>query len=105
MQMDEVTQQNAALVEEASAASEAMNEQARSLSELMTFFDIGAHAEPAGARERAASRPAVAAAPARPARRERAAPTATKAAAPARTRTRASGGTPAAKPDGEWDEF
>lgn len=41
MQMDEVTQQNAALVEEAAAASESMSEQARNLSQMMDFFDIG----------------------------------------------------------------
>ena len=38
MQMDEVTQQNAALVEEASAASQAMQEQAQELQNQMAFF-------------------------------------------------------------------
>jgi len=37
-QMDDVTQQNAALVEEASAASESMDEQAKGLQKLMDFF-------------------------------------------------------------------
>lgn len=37
-QMDEMTQQNAALVEEASAASEAMSSQAKQLGELVSFF-------------------------------------------------------------------
>ncbi len=41
MQMDEVTQQNAALVEEAAAASESMSEQARNLTQMMEFFDVG----------------------------------------------------------------
>jgi len=36
--MDEATQQNAALVEEASAASENMAEQAGLMNELMDFF-------------------------------------------------------------------
>jgi len=36
--MDETTQQNAALVEEASAASENMAEQAGLMNELMDFF-------------------------------------------------------------------
>ena len=40
MQMDEVTQQNAALVEEAAAASESMDEQAKGLGQLMEFFKI-----------------------------------------------------------------
>ncbi len=38
IKMDEVTQQNTALVEQASAASESMNEQSKGLSELMEFF-------------------------------------------------------------------
>jgi methyl-accepting chemotaxis protein len=40
MQMDEVTQQNAALVEQAAAASESLDEQARGLDDLMTFFKL-----------------------------------------------------------------
>lgn len=39
-QMDEMTQQNAALVEQASAASENMAEQARKMKELMSFFTM-----------------------------------------------------------------
>lgn len=39
LQMDETTQQNAALVEEAASASEAIRNQARSLKDLMSFFD------------------------------------------------------------------
>jgi len=40
-QLDEVTQQNAALVEEAAAASESMDDQSTSLNEMMTFFSTG----------------------------------------------------------------
>jgi methyl-accepting chemotaxis protein len=40
MQLDQVTQQNAALVEEASAASESMQEQATRLSELVSVFKL-----------------------------------------------------------------
>ncbi|MCP5199185.1 MAG: PAS domain S-box protein [Gammaproteobacteria bacterium] len=40
-QMDQMTQQNAALVEEAAAASESMDEESRSLLELMQFFNTG----------------------------------------------------------------
>ena len=40
-QMDEVTQQNAALVEEAAAASESVNDQSNSLDELISFFNTG----------------------------------------------------------------
>lgn len=39
-QMDEMTQQNAALVEEATAAGETMAEQARRLSQLVAFFSM-----------------------------------------------------------------
>jgi aerotaxis receptor len=41
MQMDEMTQQNAALVEESSAASRSMEEQALKLNEMMGFFRLG----------------------------------------------------------------
>jgi methyl-accepting chemotaxis protein len=40
-QMDEMTQQNAALVEQASAASNSMAEQARSLNDTMSRFQVG----------------------------------------------------------------
>ena len=40
-QMDEMTQQNASLVEEAASASESMDEQAKGLTELMNFFNAG----------------------------------------------------------------
>lgn len=40
MQMEQVVQQNAALVEEAAAASESMNEQARGLTGLVGFFKV-----------------------------------------------------------------
>jgi len=43
MQMDEMTQQNAALVEESSAASRAMEEQAKSLDVMMQFFRLGSN--------------------------------------------------------------
>ena len=41
VQMDEMTQQNAALVEEAAAASRSLEEQAQMLSQLMGFFKLG----------------------------------------------------------------
>ncbi|HRY18969.1 MAG TPA: hypothetical protein P5149_11260, partial [Candidatus Competibacteraceae bacterium] len=40
LQMDQVTQQNAALVEETAAASQSMGEQARELRNLMAFFKL-----------------------------------------------------------------
>ena len=49
MQMDQTTQQNAALVEEASAASQAIVEQAQALNGMIARYNIGdrAHARPA----------------------------------------------------------
>jgi len=41
LQMDEMTQQNASLVEQAAAASEAMGAQAEELSALVSYFDLG----------------------------------------------------------------
>src|SRR6266702_4476212 len=41
MQMDEMTQQNAALVEEATAASQSMADQARDLTKMMDRFQVG----------------------------------------------------------------
>ncbi len=41
VEMDEMTQQNAALVEQAAAASESMSEQANELLEMMASYDIG----------------------------------------------------------------
>jgi methyl-accepting chemotaxis protein len=57
--MDDVTQQNAALVEEASAAAQALTEQASNLSQLITRFRVGEGAEAYAAQP--AQRPAVSA--------------------------------------------
>ena len=50
MQMDEMTQQNAALVEEAAAASEAVDAQAQSLRQLMAFFKVDTQTDETGPR-------------------------------------------------------
>jgi methyl-accepting chemotaxis protein len=42
--MDQVTQQNAALVEEASAAAQSLQEQAQGLSEAVSVFKVGQRA-------------------------------------------------------------
>ena len=44
-EMDEMTQQNSALVEEAAAASEALGNQAENLDKLISFFDTGVRAK------------------------------------------------------------
>ncbi|WP_322101484.1 methyl-accepting chemotaxis protein [Paraburkholderia sp. J41] len=69
-QMDEVTQQNAALVEQASAAAQSMSSQAAALRELVSVFNIGTAAAKTAAPAFAAPAAATAArkpAPARPA--------------------------------------
>jgi methyl-accepting chemotaxis protein len=62
VEIDTVTQQNAALVEEAAAAAGSLQEQADSLKRLVSGFDLGTSAEAAAGRPRvaAASRPALA---------------------------------------------
>jgi len=59
VQMDQVTQQNAALVEEAAAAAEAMQEQAARLSEVVSVFKLLASAQAAPQSKPAPRKPAV----------------------------------------------
>ncbi|MDX2218650.1 MAG: methyl-accepting chemotaxis protein [Burkholderiales bacterium] len=47
-QMDQVTQQNAALVEQAAAAAESMEEQAHGLTSAVSVFRVGSEGEPRG---------------------------------------------------------
>jgi len=89
-QMDEMTQQNAALVEQAAAASESLDDQAKSMQQMMSFFDVGDEAVVLVAeipKRRAAP---AAKAPAKKAAKPKATP---KSAAPT------------SSDDDEWDEF
>ncbi|WP_342114748.1 methyl-accepting chemotaxis protein [Pseudoduganella sp. OTU4001] len=103
-QMDHVTQQNAALVEEAAAASAALEEQAAQLMEVVSVFKLDAASLAAMGTEAPARRPATptrALAVERPARsaEQRAAPR--KEPAPQRRPAMA-----AAKPaSDDWEEF
>ncbi len=94
VQMDQVTQQNAALVEQAAAAADSLQEQAAGLSEIVSVFRVSGTAGTASvAKQRVAPRkPSTVNVPARAARP--AAPAARKATAPA-----TSGGA------GDWEEF
>jgi methyl-accepting chemotaxis protein len=67
--MDQTTQQNAALVEEAAAAAEAMQEQAARLSEVVSQFKVLAQDQVGYGSEEVASRVAVDITPPRPALR------------------------------------
>jgi methyl-accepting chemotaxis protein len=64
-QMDEVTQQNAALVEEASASAETLDHQAQTLADLMVCFLGGAAKSTAKPKAAASARRAVGAGPSR----------------------------------------
>lgn len=86
MSMDEVTQQNAALVEEAAASAQAMTEQAAKLTEMMARFQAG-------------DVPAASGSPAPPPAAERRPPTKAWARPePARKKAAAGG-------DGDWEQF
>ena len=92
-QMDEVTQQNAALVEEAAAASQSMQEQAGELAHVVGFFKTG-HAVAAPKLAAVRSRTPAKAAPARaPLMRPQRKAVANGASVPAQSK------------NSEWEEF
>ncbi len=94
-QMDEMTQQNAALVEEATAAGEAMAGQAQSMTQLMEFFTVdgfGGGSSPAAVMNSA---------PVAPAPKPAAAP---KKAAPSPSSDGDQGGWSVSSSD-DWEEF
>ncbi|MEW5728612.1 MAG: hypothetical protein AB1918_12375, partial [Pseudomonadota bacterium] len=100
-QMDEMTQQNAALVEESAAAAQALEHQADELARQMGFFNVGAQA--ASRHEAMAKRDA---APPRPAAKPVIKATPVKAKVPARPATPAAA-RPTAKAAAadDWKEF
>ena len=119
-EMDNVTQQNAALVEQAAAASQAMQEQAVNLAQMVAIFQIAgdtqrhsvprsvpavAAAKPAAPRRTALARPA-SVPPAATAARAGTQAASAAPASPAAASASAKPGRPAAKPaDDEWEEF
>ena len=64
-QLDQMTQQNAALVEQSAAAATSLQDQARRLLEIVAVFDIGARREADVLERRAALPPPAARAPAK----------------------------------------
>jgi len=103
-QMDEMTQQNAALVEQAAAAAESMQEQAALLAEAVAAFkmDDGARPQPAARvapKTVGRSEPA----PSVPATRPAARPTTARAPSPARAQALAP--VVASGNGDEWEEF
>jgi methyl-accepting chemotaxis protein len=106
-QMDNVTQQNASLVEEAAAASEALQEQAGKLSALVSVFrieDMHGRVEPVAAPAVPAKAPLAVAKPAAPAPRR---PVLDKPQAVPAAGRAASKPVKAAVPagEGDWEEF
>ena len=97
-EMDGVSQQNAALVEEAAAAAESLQDQARALVGVVSMFNVGTGG---GASRLAPSSPGAAKPAVKPAAKQ----PARRLAAPARTAP------PAARPvssdsdDDNWEEF
>jgi len=100
-QMDEVTQQNSALVEENAATAKTLDEQAHAMSERVSFFRVGDEAEGA---VKLAQRPQA----------TKPQPSAKPQAMPARQRVAANGGpvgrmqaslATAVNADQEWKEF
>ncbi|MBC7513583.1 MAG: MCP four helix bundle domain-containing protein [Herminiimonas sp.] len=111
-EMDQVTQQNAALVEEAAAAAEAMQEQAARLAQMVSVFQLAAAqgAPPTLAVPAAAPRIAVARAPARAAIRASApakprVPANVPARVPATSPAKPTKQAPIATHGGDWEEF
>ena len=123
MQLDEMTQQNAALVEEASAASQSMAGQANTLMEMLSRYQVTEEAAaaaasamasagqeaPRHAQGRTAGKPAragaPAAAPASSDRRSTARPWSAKDRAPAPPKPRMVKDATANGADSEWQEF
>ena len=98
-QMDQVTQQNAALVEEAAAAADSLQEQAASLSEIVSVFRLAGSNSSSARKPAAAARPTLAKVVKLPQRPPALAKPSRQAAMPARQIASASGGA------GDWEEF
>jgi methyl-accepting chemotaxis protein len=98
--MDEVTQQNAALVEEAAASAESMDAQAHALTEIVARFKTGVEV-----RRAQASRPQSAAAPHQPAARPARAAVKQAPARPELAHAKAPVPTPKGGQDGSWEAF
>jgi methyl-accepting chemotaxis protein len=117
-QLDQATQQNAALVEESAAAAESLRDQAQRLSEIISVFQVGQVDRQSGSSARAASkpqsgamRPAAPRAPSPPsssAAPRPATPTAASkpaAARPAPKPAQTAAPATTSAPDGDWETF
>ncbi|EXJ10907.1 Methyl-accepting chemotaxis protein I (serine chemoreceptor protein) [Imhoffiella purpurea] len=99
--MDEVTQQNAALVEEAAAAAESLEDQTRVLTQAVSMFDLGNAAVGSAAAQASTPRVSGSAGGAKPGPRSEAKSTPLRSSPDKRRPTRAAG-----KGDEDhWEEF
>ncbi|MCH8857015.1 MAG: hypothetical protein IIA03_12430, partial [Proteobacteria bacterium] len=125
VQLDQMTQQNAALVEESAAAAESLREQSARMAEAISVFRLSGGATRASAAKTAAPkaaapkataaqpapRPATAGGATTPAARPAAkaaasaSPKAAPAVKPAPAPARAAAPSPAPKDDGDWETF
>jgi len=99
-QMDQVTQQNAALVEEAAAAAESMQDQAGNLSKVVSVFKLG-YQQTAQTQKAVPAAPAKAAKPALPSAPRSATGRPSQAKTPMLKQT----SQPVTAAGGEWEEF
>jgi len=115
VQLDQMTQQNAALVEESAAAAESLREQSARMAEAISVFKLGGNQRPAAARA-PAPRPAVTTSKPLAAKPSVARPAASTAAKPAsKPLPKAATSSPAPSPrpapaaapadDGDWETF
>lgn len=102
-QMDEVTQQNAALVEENTAAATSMVEQARELEKLMSFFTLSDEDEDEGSHPNIVALESAKPAKAKPAAKPAAKGSKPKAAKPAAKSAKVASGNTSY--DKDWQEF
>jgi methyl-accepting chemotaxis protein len=108
VQLDQMTQQNAALVEESAAAAESLREQSARMAEAIGVFKLGGTAARQTAAKAAAPRPVPAKVPvAKPAapRKAAATPAAMPAVKPAVAPRPAAPVPPPAADDGDWETF
>jgi methyl-accepting chemotaxis protein len=110
MSMDEGTQQNAALVEQATAAAQSLNEQAASLTQMMARFQVGSDTRSPTAHAPSAPSKAASKAPSRAPSVERRGPNRAFAKAPAKPAAKSAAAAAPANAasgggDADWQEF
>jgi len=104
-QMDELTQQNGALVEQATAASQAMAQQSRELNDMMARYQLSELMLAGAGQPRAAAAAATAQSASRVERRSASRPWAGRKAAPAAAPAPAPKVAASTGSDSEWTEF